>query len=85
MMAQSARPSLPMGDPWFLQCVAVASSNSEFVDQWLRLRGINLPRSTIERLVSESTGEGDAVAELFLKDVYDLIYSRMERPQKLGG
>lgn len=61
------------------ECVAVAASNSEFVDNWTRLRGFTLPASPIERMVDEASGHGEAIAVQFIADVRDLIYSRLVR------
>lgn len=71
---------VPMNDPWFLQCIAVALSDVEYVENWARLRNIKIPRSTIERMVCEATGEASGIARQFIEDVYELIYQRASPP-----
>lgn len=63
--------------PSLADCVLAAAGDSEYVANWMRLRGVRLPASPIERLIDQTTGHGDAIAELFFSDVRELIYNRM--------
>lgn len=62
----------------FMACVAACAKNNEYVENWLRLRGYSLPRSAIERMVDEASGHGDAIAQQFIADVHETVYSRLD-------
>lgn len=64
-------------DPYFWVCVRSALNNHRFVENWKRLHGVELPRSSIETMVDEATGRNDWIAQQFLDDVKELIYDRV--------
>ena len=66
-----------MSELTFGDCVVAAAGNDEFVENWMRLRGVKLARSPIDRMVDAATGHGDTIAMMFLADVHELIWSRM--------
>lgn len=66
-----------MGKPSLAECVAVAASNTEFIMQWARLRGVSLPATPIDQMVDDATGRSDAVAAQFIADVKELVYDRV--------
>ncbi|HZF98278.1 MAG TPA: hypothetical protein VEY92_08560 [Pseudoxanthomonas sp.] len=66
--------------PSFADCVIAAACNDEYVADWMRLRGIRAPRAPIDRMIDEQTGYSEHVAQMFLDDVYNLIYSRIPLP-----
>lgn len=63
-------------DPVFGECL-MRAIDSDFVTEWSRLRKCRPPRSAIESMVDEATGNGARIARLFAGDVYSLIYARM--------
>lgn len=68
-----------MGDDLqFMVCVMACAKNDEYVENWLRLRGYSLPRSAIERMVDDASGHGDAIAQQFIADVHETVYSRLD-------
>lgn len=64
-------------DPWFWECVRAAMSNPRFVNNWMRLHEVELPRTAIEKAVDEASGHNDWLAQQFLDDVKELIYDRV--------
>lgn len=60
-------------DPWFWVCVENAMKLPEFIDNWARLRGVEIPKPPYE-------GEAAKLRDLFLEDVYELIYTRVPHP-----
>lgn len=63
----------------FAQCVSACLSNSEFVANWQRLRGVRLPASVLERMIDDASGHSDDIARRFLADVFELVYARLPR------
>ena len=64
--------------PPFLVCLAAAAANPDFVREWERLRGFRAPRAPIDAMVDEACGLNDEKARLFIEDVRELIYDRIE-------
>lgn len=63
----------------FSQCLQAAAANSEFVQQWARLRKINLPKTGLDLEIDRATGHDEAIAEQFIEDVWELIWCRLPR------
>jgi hypothetical protein len=61
----------------FKDVLFYCAGQDEFVAQWERLRGVRLPRSPIEKMIDEATGNDSAIARLFINDVFDLVWSRL--------
>ena len=66
----------------FFGCVRACATTPEFVANWVRLRGVSLPVSPLDLMIDEATGHDSVIAQQFIADVYDLVWSRLERTAK---
>ena len=62
-----------------MDVVMACARDAEFVSNWERLRGVTLPRTTLDRMVDEASGHDSGIARLFIADVVDLVLAR--RPE----
>jgi hypothetical protein len=70
-----------MSAAWLARCVEVAAANPEFVVNWARIRGVSLPTTPMDWLVSDASGHCDSIAALFIEDVREMIYDRVPEPK----
>ncbi len=53
-------------------------NDREFVREWSRLRGVSIAVAPIEMMIDKATGNDKRVIELFVADVIDLVWNRLE-------
>ena len=61
----------------FADCLNACAANPEFVKNWARLRGIRFAGNPLERAIDTATGYDEHIAQTFIEDVADLLWSRL--------
>lgn len=56
--------------PSFADCIVACLESADYCAEWARLRGVTLPKDP------KDGREQKRVADLFLQDVYELVYLR---------
>lgn len=69
--------SLVFTDEFFQACIYECMRADGYVENWARLRGVKLPSSPIEQMIDHATGFYEGIGELFVTDVYEMVYSRV--------
>lgn len=64
-----------------LECIGSCANNKEFVANWSRLRNVKLPTCPAEQAIDEATGYDKVIAKLFMKDVIDIVWSRIQKEE----
>ena len=60
----------------FIEVVNECASNKDFVENWVRLYKVNLPRNPIDMLID---GHGSVIARQFLDFVFEYVWLRCPR------
>lgn len=66
------------------QCVAMCSTNAEFVATWCKMTGYYLSVSPINKLIDEATGWDKRIASQFLAFVRDIVWNRLPAEHRDG-
>ena len=53
-------------------------NDREFVREWSRLRGVSIAKAPITMMIDQATGNDKRIMKLFVVDVIDLVWNRME-------